>query len=183
MINRVHAKQDHGRYGPIHCFLGITSIPSRVFSFLYSPTSAQKLFSKRSQSWKFSVGSQLRSRKFNSVLGGGEVARYHTCCRDRRNHTTVFEDELGMIAGSMNHVPSQSTPGRVSVHRSTIRKRNGGRTHSPSVFRAAAITSERTHSRLRINETTEQTCRQNTRSPQAVLEAMVYVSSSACPSW
>lgn len=61
-----------GGHVPIHCFLGKTSISSRAFSLLYSPTSAQKLFSKRSQSWKFAVGSQLRSRKFNRHYRGVE---------------------------------------------------------------------------------------------------------------
>ena len=69
------------------------------------------------------------------------MARYHTCCRDRRNHTTVFEDELDtIIVANMNDAPSQNIPRQMSVHNAQERG-NGERTHSPLTFRAAAMTS------------------------------------------
>lgn len=118
---------DHGRYTPIHCFLGVTSIPSRVFSLFCSPTSVQKLFNNRSQSWKFSVGSQLRTREFRSHCKGDGVVRCRTCSHHRRNHTTVFEGELDMIVVTrMNDEPSQDIPGWILVHISCTGKGERG---------------------------------------------------------
>ena len=82
---------------------------------------------------------------------------------------------------SMNNVLSQDIPERTSLHNAYTREETE-HTHSLPDFRAAMMTSvgiPQWHERM--NKTIERTCQRNIQSPQARGEAMVYVSSSACP--